>query len=129
MKKPSSSLAAVVPTLLIALLGCGDSRSLQSVSISPASASSSAQFAATGVYNKSPTSVDITATTTWCIGSSSGVCAGNINPGATVNAGLAQCVTGFTGSVTVLAGRGGTMANPDMGTQLKPFGSAQLNCP
>jgi hypothetical protein len=73
--------------------------------------------------------VDITTTTTWCVGSSSGVCAGNIIAGATVTSGTAQCLTGFTGSVTILAGKSGPVANPDSGPQLKPFGAAQLNCP
>jgi hypothetical protein len=124
-----SSLPSVLFTLTIALLACGDNRSLQSVNITPAVANSSAQFDATGMFNKAPTSADITTTTTWCVGSSSGVCAGNINAGATVDAGTAQCVTGFTGSVTILAGKSGPVANPDSGPQLKPFGAAQLNCP
>jgi hypothetical protein len=124
-----SSLPCVLVALTIVLLGCGDNRSLQSVNISPAVASSSAQFTATGIYNKTPTSVDITASTTWCVGSSSGVCDGNIVAGATVNSGMAACLTGFTGTVTILAGQSGAMANPDSGSQLKPFGTAQLNCP
>jgi hypothetical protein len=129
-KRPFSSLPGVlVLVFLVGLPGCSDSRSLQSVTISPAVANSSAQFSAMGSFNKSPTSADITATTTWCIGSSDGVCAGNINTGATVNSGTAQCGIGFTGSVTVLAGQSGSMANPDSGVQLKPFGAAQLNCP
>jgi hypothetical protein len=130
MKKPlSSSLPGVLVALLMVLLGCGDNRSLQSVSISPTAASSKAQFTALGTYNTMPTSVDITGTTTWCIGSSNGVCAGNIAIEATVNAGLAQCLTGFTGTVTVLAGRSGPPPGPDIGNQLKPFGAAQLSCP
>jgi len=127
--KPPSLLLGLLVTVAIALLACGDNRSLQSVDISPAVAASSAQFSAIGIYNKAPISVDITTTTTWCVGSSSGVCAGNINPGATVNSGLAQCVTGFTGTVTVLAGKSKSVAKPDSGAQLKPFGAAQLNCP
>jgi hypothetical protein len=120
-------------TLLLAivtiLLACGDTRSLQSVSVSPAAATSQAQFNATGAFNHSPISANITATTNWCIGSANGVCDGNINQGATVNAGSAQCLTGFTGTVTVLAGQAGPMGNPDGGNQLKPFGTAQLTCP
>jgi hypothetical protein len=133
MKKRSCSLAAVVLALTITLFACGDSRSLQSVSVSPAVASSNAQFTAMGIYSKTPSNIDITASTTWCIaatggGSSSGACAGNINAGATVNSGTAQCVYGFTGSVTILAGQSGS-STPDKGSQLKPFGAAQLNCP
>jgi outer membrane lipoprotein SlyB len=111
------------------LLACGDTRSLQSVSVSPATASSQAQFTATGIYNKMPTNVDITATTTWCVGSTSGGCVGNIIAGATVTTGMAQCLSGFTGTVTVLAGQAGPMGKPDGGNQLKPFGAAQLTCP
>jgi hypothetical protein len=124
----------IVPLSMILLtsilLACGSSRSLQSVSVSPATASSSqAQFTAMGMYNSSPTSVDITASTTWCIGSSNGICDGNIAQGATVSAGLAQCLTGFSGTVTVLAGQAGSMGLPDQGQQLKPYGAAQLTCP
>jgi hypothetical protein len=129
MKKHPSSLAAVAIALIVGLSGCGDSRSLQSVSISPAVASSTAQFTAMGLFNKMPNSADITASTTWCIGSSTGFCAGNIDTGATVNSGMAQCHVGFTGTVTVLAGGTQNMASPDGGFQLKPFGAAQLNCP
>ena len=128
-KAPRSSLPGILSALAIAFVACGDNRSLQSVSISPAVASSKAQFTATGIYNKMPTSVDITTTATWCVGSSSGICAGNIMVGATVSSGVAQCVTGFTGNVTILAGQSGPMANPDTGVPLKPFGAAQLNCP
>src|SRR5258708_35728953 len=104
----SSPLGVLVAR--IALLGCGENRPLQSVTISPAVANSSAQFTAVGSYNKTHTSVDITTTTTWCVGSSNGVCAGNIITGATVDSGLAQCKTGFTVRVTVLAGQSGDSA-------------------
>lgn len=124
----------VVPLSMVLLasilLACGSSHSLQSVTVSPATAASSqAQFIATGIYNSSPTSVDITASTTWCIGSSNGVCDGNVAQGATVSAGLAQCLTGFSGSVTILAGEAASMGLPDQGQQLKPYGAAQLTCP
>src|ERR1700693_1850505 len=122
-------LLGVLLPITIVMLACGDNRSLQSVSLSPAAASSQAQFTATGIYNKMPSSVDITGSATWCIGSSSGVCAGNIAVHASVNAGLAQCLSGFTGTVTVLAGQSGPPPNPDVGFQLKPFGAAQLTCP
>ncbi len=125
---PAISLCLFLVTGM--LLACGSSRSLQSVTVSPATAANSqAQFTATGTYNTSPTSVDITASTTWCIGSSNGICDGNIAQGATVSAGLAQCLSGFSGTVTVLAGQAGSMTLPDQGTPLKPYGSAQLTCP
>jgi len=110
-------------------LGCGANRSLQSVTVSPRVANSAAQFTATGIYNVTPTNVDITAKTTWCVGSSNGICVGNAIPVATVTSGMAQCKAGFTGSVTILAGQSGPPPGPDVGPQLQPFGAAQLNCP
>jgi hypothetical protein len=129
MRPWGSCLLGVLLTITIVLLACGDKRSLQSVSVSPAAASSQAQFTATGIYNTMPSSVDITGSATWCIGSSSGGCAGNIPVHASVNAGLAQYLAGFTGTVTVLAGQSGPPPGPDLGFQLKPFGAAQLTCP
>jgi hypothetical protein len=129
MRLRPSSLPGVLLTMTVVLLACGDNRSLQSVNVSPTTASSKAQFTATGVYNKTPTEVDITSTTTWCVGSSNGLCAGNIAIEANVNAGLAQCLSGFTGTVTILAGQAGPSPGPDLGFQLKPFAVAQLNCP
>ena len=131
MRLRPASLLTVLLALSIALLACGgNNRALQSVAVSPAAATSSqAQFTATGVYNSMPTSVDITGTTTWCIGSSSGVCDGNIAQRAFVSAGLAQCEQGFAGTVTVLAGQKGPAPGPDQGYQLQPFGTAQLTCP
>jgi hypothetical protein len=125
---PVVSLSMILLTSI--LLACGSSHSLQTVTVSPATAASSqAQFTATGIYNSSPTSVDITASTTWCIGSTNGICDGNIAQGATVSAGLAQCLTGFSGTVTVLAGQSGAMTVADQGFPLKPYGAAQLTCP
>jgi len=130
VKKPQPALPLLVLfAMAVILLACGNSRKLQSVSVSPAAAASQAQFTATGVYNQMPTSVDITGTTTWCIGSPSGICAGNIAIEATVVNGLAQCLSGFTGTLTVLAGQPGPPPGPDVGFQLKPFGTAQLTCP
>jgi hypothetical protein len=112
------------------LLSCGSSRSLQSVTVSPsAAANSQAQFTATGTYNTSPTSVDITMSTTWCIGSSNGICDGNVAQRAYVSAGLAQCDSGFSGAVTVLAGKPAPLTNPDEGFTLQPYGAAQFTCP
>ena len=129
MRLRPSSLPGVLLTMTVVLLACGDNRSLESVTISPTVAHSKAQFTATGVYNRIPTEVDITFTTTWCVGSSNGLCAGNIAIEANVNAGLAQCLSGFTGTATVLAGQAGPSPGPDLGFQLKPFAVGQLNCP
>jgi hypothetical protein len=128
---PASHLCFLI-TITIALFACGDNRSLQSVSITPAVASSKTQFTATGIYNQAPTSVNITHTVAWCVGSSNGICAGNILPGATVNVGLAQCVTGFTGNVIRLGGAEGGCNDARYWLKLNPFGTAhtaQLTCP
>ena len=118
---PASHLCFLIT---IALFACGDDRSLQSISITPAVTRSKTQFTATGIYNQAPTSVNITNTVAWCVGSSNGICAGNIVPGATVNAGLALCIMGFSGNVTILAGQSEAVMMPDTGPTLKPFGSA-----
>lgn len=104
------------------MLGCGQNKV---VNVTPASADAQnfpngiVQFTATGV--NSPT---------WCIGSANGVCNGNIAAAATIDSsGRAQCLSGKSGTVTVLAGTGLRITNPDGGSQLSTFGSAQLICP
>ena len=131
MRPRPAYLLCVLVAMSVAQLACGgNNHALQSVTVSPPAATSSqAQFTATGIYNTMPTTVDITGTSTWCIGSSNGICDGNIAQGAYVTAGLAQCLSGFTGTVTVLAGQKGSTPNPDQGYQLQPFGAAQLTCP
>jgi hypothetical protein len=58
------------------------------------------------------------------------MCAGNVNPGATVDQnGVAQCNLNFSGTVTILAGKAMPAMNPDGGSQMTLFGSAQLMCP
>ncbi|MFZ0417035.1 MAG: hypothetical protein WAM04_02945 [Candidatus Sulfotelmatobacter sp.] len=122
--------AIVLVAIAIVLLACGGSnRSLQSVSVSPTAATSPAQFTATGIYRQMPTSVDITSTTTWCIGSTSGLCSADVVAFAEVTAGLAECESGFSGTVTVLAGQAGPTPGVNQQAQLQPFGSAQLTCP
>jgi hypothetical protein len=131
MKRLRSAPLLVSILLITSILsGCGKGRRLESVTISPpAAASSQAQFIATGIYNDSPKTADITASTAWCIGSVDGFCVGNVAVGATVNAGMAECLLGYSGTVTVLAGEAGPRGNPDGGFPLKPFGAAQLTCP
>jgi hypothetical protein len=119
-------------------LGCGSSRQLQSVSLSPATADAQnfpngqVSFTATGAFSKPPSPSPLTGKdVTWCAGQSAGACAGNVNPGALVDQnGVAQCVAGFVGTTYVMAGTAGTPSqNPDGGQALKVFGSAQLTCP
>ena len=118
----------------LAMLGCGNSK-LTSVNLSPTAAdaqnfpSGQVQFTATGTYSNSSKVVSLTSVT-WCIGSTTGSCNGNIATSASVNgSGLAQCLPGQTGTVTVIAGSGGSQSNPDGGHQLTVFGTAQLTCP
>jgi len=131
-----TTLSAGPLVLLAAFLmsGCGSSRQLQSVTLSPAMADASGSqvpFAASGTFSKPPSPVPLTSKDVqWCVGTSTGVCAGNINPGATVDQnGVAQCNSGFVGTATILAGKGGVTMNPDGGSQLKIYGSATLTCP
>ena len=119
---------------LLAMLGCGNTK-LSSVSLTPAVADAQnfpvgqVQYAATGTYSNSSKVVPLT-NVTWCIGSTTGMCNGNIVTSASVNAnGLAQCLPGATGTGTVIAGSGGRPSNPDGGHQLTVFGTAQLTCP
>ncbi len=104
------------------LTACGSN---QPITVSPASADAQnfpngiVQFTATGVMSP-----------TWCIGRSNGSCNGNIASIATIDInGQAQCLAGHSGSVTILAGTGGRVMNPDGGMQFSHFGSAQLTCP
>jgi hypothetical protein len=115
-------------------LGCGSNR-LTSVSVTPAVADArdfsngQVPFTASGTYSDSSRLVTVK-NLSWCVGSSSGRCNGNIASAATVNSnGVAQCLSGATGTVTVIAGTGGAVTMPDTGHQLTVFGTAQLTCP
>jgi hypothetical protein len=124
--------------LLVVIAGCGGNRQLKSVSLSPASADArnfpngQVSFIATGTFSSPPSPQNLTSKDVfWCVGSSSGDCVGNVNPGASLDqSGMAQCNPGFAGTATILAGtQSSVMVNPDQGQQLKVFGSAQLTCP
>ena len=141
------SLRFKVLVVLSALAGsgCGGSRQLQSVTITPSAAdakgspSGQVQFVATGTYGNSSTPVTLTSKDIfWCYGggvtagnSSPGICAGNIAQFATVDQnGLAQCTSSsFQGTLYILAGTPADTLMVDAGPQLKVFGSAQLTCP
>lgn len=124
-------------TLFTALAsqGCGEHK-LTSVSLSPTAADAKdfargqVQFTATGTFSDSSKPVALN-NVVWCIGSSSGMCNGNVPAAATVDGnGLAQCVLNSTGTVTVLAGSpGASPMVPDQGQQLQVFGMARLTCP
>jgi hypothetical protein len=135
----SSFLSAAVALLTIApaSTGCGSSRTLQSVTLTPASADAKnypngqVRLVATGTFSKPPSPSPLTSSDVlWCAGAA-GACAGNIMPNVTVDQnGVAQCRPGFVGTATVLAGTKSTaMTMPDGGPQLKVFGAAQISCP
>jgi hypothetical protein len=136
MARSAFSLCCLL-LLVLATVTCGSNRQLQMVTLSPAVADAQSfpngqvNFAATGAFSKPPSPVPLTSKdVSWCTGTTGGACAGNIATGATVSPnGVAQCQTGFSGTVTILAGTGGTTSMPDTGTQLKVFGAAQLTCP
>ena len=124
----------------LSILGCGaSSRQLVSITISPSSAEAinfpggQVQFVATGTYSQNPLTAQLTsADVMWCVGTTDGHCAGFIRTGATVDAnGLARCDSGFSGQVTILAGQPQTQPAPlpDVGVQLRIFGTAQMTCP
>ncbi len=120
----------------ITLLSCGSSRHLTAINVSPSTADAQSYpggqvpFAATGIYSQSPSPQQLNASSvTWCVGSASGNCDGNVVVRVTVQNGVAQCNQGFTGTVTILAGTQPMMSNPDGGSQLSVFGTAQLTCP
>lgn len=128
----------VLPIILIAGCGGRGARELVSVNVTPNAADAQSfpngqvQLMASGTFNLPPSPVQLTSQDVmWCIGDPNGHCAGFINSGATVSpSGLAQCNSGFNGIVTVLAGQPQAPAPmPDVGTQLRIFGTAQLTCP
>jgi hypothetical protein len=128
---------SLVVLATLAASGCG-SRQLQSIALTPASADAKdypngqIPLTATGTYSQPPSPVQLTSNeVVWCAGDTGGECVGNIVPPVTVDQnGLAQCGPTFVGTATVLAGtQSSAMVNPDGGSQLKVFGSAQVTCP
>jgi hypothetical protein len=133
--EPRRALIRFILTIIISLLACvllacgGNTRTLQSVSVTPATAVGQAQFMATGIYSTMPTSVNITSTTTWCVAYSTGVCDTEAQLGVQVNAGLAQCQSWGSGTFTILAGQPGAEPGVNAPFPLKPYGTAQITCP
>jgi hypothetical protein len=124
-------------TLSAIALGCGSGRELQSVTVTPAAAdarnfpSGQVSFSATGTFSKPPSPQPLTSNdVAWCVGVTKGACAGNINPGATVDQnGVTQCVPNFSGTAVIMAGKAKPSMMPDGGSQMTVYGSAQLTCP
>ena len=116
MTRCGSALATLSVLLAVILNpGCGSSRQLQSVSLSPATADAQnysngqVRFTATGTFSKPPSPSPLTSKDVlWCVGLGAGQCAGNINPGATVDQdGVAQCGPAFVGTTHIMAGSAG----------------------
>jgi len=127
-------------TLLFIAPGCGSSRTLQSVSVMPAVADAQnfpngqVNFTATGTFSKPPSPQKLTSQdVTWCVGLTAGACAGNIAVGAAVDQnGVASCLhqpSGSSKTWIVMAGKAKASMNPDRGSQMTIFGSAQMTCP
>src|SRR5258708_3424948 len=130
------------PTLFIFLAailtsGCGSSRQLQSVNLSPPTADAKSfpggqvTFAATGNFNKPPSPTPLTSNDVfWCAGLTAGSCAGNINPGATVDQnGVAQCLSAFVGTTYIMAGTAGAALKPDARGRRTGFCAAEVTRP
>src|SRR5690349_7504436 len=124
-------------TCLVTALSCGQERELLAITVTPSSAAAKnfalgqVQFAAVASYSRSPSPAQLTSPDiVWCIGDTSGHCAGFVSTSASINAsGIARCNNNFSGSVTVLAGQdSGQIPNPDIGFQLRIFGTAELTC-
>lgn len=125
-------------TLLLVALGCGSSRTLQSVSVMPAVANGQngpVAFTATGTFSKPPSPQKLTSQdVTWCLSATAGTCPGNTVVGGSVDQnGIASCFTTQPGNGPktwfINAGKAKSSMNPDAGSQMTIFGSAQLTCP
>ncbi len=127
----------LLPISLVITIGCGSGGQLKSVTVSPTAADArnfpngQVPFSAIGTFSNSHSPRPLNSNDiSWCVGTSAGACAGNINSGATVTAnGVAACVQTFSGTATILAGKANPPMNPDGGAQMTVFGAAQLTCP
>ncbi len=125
-------------TLALETLGCGSSsmnsnRVLQSMAITPANQhaqnfpNGQVQFTATGTFNKAPSPAQVTFqppyTGSWAL-----MGAGAANIATISQSGLAQCIAGAAGTVTVSAVASSNSARgPAMSTAVT--GSTTLTCP
>jgi hypothetical protein len=135
---------AIAATLLLSLLlaSCGGSttpkRQLQAIIVSPATASGSAQFIATGMFSQPPSPMQLaTEDIAWCP-SAAARCAEVLVPNnptlATIDTiGNAQCLPGARGTMTIVAVDNRPIISPPGGIgvdQVNPLhGQAQLTCP
>lgn len=126
----------LLATLALETLGCGSSsmnsnRVLQSMVLNPANPdafpSGQVQFTATGTFSKAPSPAQVTFqppySGTWAL-----MGAGAANIATISQSGLAQCIAGASGTVTVSAVVSSNSASgPAMSTAVT--GSTTLTCP
>ena len=136
----SSCLLAVLTIVLaIATVGCGSSamtsnRVLQSMVLAPANADAmnfpngQVQFLATGTFSKTPSPAQVTFqppyTGSWSLMGTSASSIATISP-----TGLAQCILGAAGTVTVNAIVSANAAMGTGATSVAVQGSTTLTCP
>lgn len=129
----TSVLLCVLAAISIATIGCGSmnstsNRVLQSMTLTPANADAQSsqgqvQFTATGVFSKAPSPATVPFvspyTGTWA--------SSNTNIATITQTGLAQCLVGAAGTVTISAI---ASTNSGQGTQMSTavHGSANLTC-
>ena len=125
--------------LAIATLGCGSSpmtsnRVLQSMVITPANADANnfpngqVQFAATGTFSKGPSPAKVTFQPPYT-GSWSLMGTGTSSIATISQTGLAQCIPGAAGTVTVNAMVSANAAMGTGATSVAVQGSTTLTCP
>jgi hypothetical protein len=130
----TSVLFFLLAVISIATIGCGSmnstsNRVLQSMTLSPANADAQStqgkvQFTATGTFSKAPSPATVPFvspyTGTWATS--------DTNIATITQAGLAQCVSGAAGTVTITAiASTNSATGPQMSTAV--HSSAKLTCP
>ena len=135
---PLASLAALC-LIMLTSPGCGANRQLQSIAVTPATASAqdfsggNVQFSAVGNYSGgSPAQGPISAIQ-WCASPGPGTCVSqNVKPGVTISqTGLAHCDAGSAGTWTINADSPPVQASQpggEFGASIV-VGSATLTCP
>ena len=130
-------LVCVLSFLAVVTLGCGSmnstpNRVLQSVAVSPTGADAQnfpqaqVQFAATGTFSRPPSPAPVPVP--FVAPYSGSWISSNLNIATVNQSGVAQCVAGTSGTVTITAL---VSSNSGMGTQMSTgvSGTAKLTCP
>ncbi len=140
MSRPNSllnaSLLLVVVVISAQYLGCGamyssQNRVLQSIAVMPASADAQSfsmgqvQFTATGTFSQPPSPATVPFTDPY----SGGWTTSNPNIAKINQSGLAQCLSGASGTVTVTATASSNSATGMGQMSTAVLGMARLTCP